>query len=152
MHTLRKITFFGAYIEGWGLYAEQLADELGGYATPVEQAGYIQSFLFRSARLVVDTGIHTMGWSRDQATQYFVDHVGFTRARSQSEVDRYCTMPGQACSYKIGHRSWTRARANAQAIAGAKFDLKHFHDILEAGPMPLSILEEQIAARARALV
>jgi uncharacterized protein (DUF885 family) len=151
VHTLRKITFFGAYIEGWGLYAEQLAGELGGYATPVEQAGYIQSFLFRSARLVVDTGIHTMGWSRDQATDYFVEHVGFTRARSQREVERYCSMPGQACSYKIGHRSWVRARDAAKATLGTRFDLKRFHDILEAGPMPLSILEEQIAARAKAM-
>lgn len=148
-HPLRKLAFFNAYLEGWALYAEQLADELGGYADPIERAGYLQSFLFRASRLVVDTGIHTMGWSRERATQYFVDNVGFSRARSQREIERYCVQPGQACSYKIGHASWLRARAEAQRIAGAKFDLKHFHDVLESGAMPLSMLEKLTAERAR---
>ena len=151
VHPLRKIAFFNAYLEGWALYAEQLADELGGYATPLERAGYLQSFLFRAARLVVDTGIHAKGWSRDQATQYLVDTVGFARPRSQREIERYCGQPGQACSYKIGHASWLRARAEAQRIAGAKFDLKHFHDVLEAGAMPLVMLEKLTAERARAV-
>ncbi|WP_425230950.1 DUF885 domain-containing protein [Sphingomonas sp.] len=150
VHPLRKIAFFNAYLEGWALYAEQLADELGGYATPLERAGYLQSFLFRAARLVVDTGIHTLGWSRERATQYLVDTVGFARPRSQREVERYCGQPGQACSYKIGHATWRRARAEAQRIAGARFDLKHFHDVLEAGAMPLSMLERVTAERARA--
>ena len=150
-HPLRKITLFGAYVEGWALYAEQLVDELGGYATPIERAGYLQSFLFRAARLVVDTGIHTLGWSREQATQYLVDRVGFVRPRSQREVERYCVLPGQACSYKIGHASWLRARAKAQQIAGARFDLKHFHDMLESGAMPLVMLERLTAERAQTL-
>ena len=150
-HPLRKIAFFNAYLEGWALYAEQLADELGGYATPIERAGYLQSFLFRAARLVVDTGIHTLGWSRDRATQYLVDTVGFAQPRSQREVERYCGQPGQACSYKIGHATWLRARAEAQRIAGARFDLKHFHDVLEAGAMPLSMLERLTAERARSI-
>ena len=150
-HPLRKLIFFNAYLEGWALYSEQLADELGGYATPIERAGYLQSFLFRAARLVVDTGIHTMGWSRDKATQYFVDNVGFARPRSQREIERYCVQPGQACSYKIGHASWLKARANAQRIAGSRFDVKHFHDILEAGALPLSMLERLTAERARAV-
>ena len=149
-HPLRKIAFFNAYLEGWALYAEQLADELGGYATPIERAGYLQSFLFRAARLVVDTGIHTKGWSRDKATQYFVDNVGFARARSQREIERYCVLPGQACSYKIGHAAWLRARAEAQRIAGNRFDLKQFHDVLESGAVPLVILERLTAERARA--
>ena len=149
-HPLRKLAFFNAYLEGWALYAEQLADELGGYASPIERAGYLQSFLFRAARLVVDTGIHTMGWSRERATQYFVDNVGFARPRSQREIERYCVQPGQACSYKIGHASWLRARAEAKRIAGARFDLKHFHDVLESGAMPLSMLERLTAERARA--
>ena len=148
-HPLRKIAFFNAYLEGWALYAEQLADELGGYATPIERAGYLQSFLFRAARLVVDTGIHTKGWSRDQATQYFVDNVGFARARSQREIERYCVLPGQACSYKIGHAAWLRARADARRIAGDRFDLKQFHDVLESGAVPLVILERLTAERAR---
>ena len=149
-HPLRKIAFFNAYLEGWALYAEQLADELGGYATPIERAGYLQSFLFRAARLVVDTGIHTKGWSRDQATQYFVDNVGFARARSQREIERYCVLPGQACSYKIGHAAWLRARAEAKRIAGDRFDLKQFHGVLESGAVPLVILERLTAERARA--
>jgi len=149
-HPLRKIAFFNAYLEGWALYAEQLADELGGYASPVERAGYLQSFLFRAARLVVDTGIHTKRWTHDQATRYLVDTVGFAPGRSQREVERYCVSPGQACSYKIGHAAWLRAREKAKAIAGGRFDLKHFHDVLEAGAMPLSMLERIVEERARA--
>ncbi len=148
-HTLRKIAFFNAYLEGWALYAEQLADELGGYASPVERAGYLQSFLFRAARLVVDTGIHTKRWTHAQATRYLIDTVGFAEGRSQREVERYCVSPGQACSYKIGHAAWLRARENARRIAGARFDLKRFHDVLEAGAMPLSMLERIVEDRAR---
>ncbi len=150
-HVLRKISFFGAYLEGWALYAEQLADELGGYAGPIERAGYLQSFLFRAARLVVDTGIHTQRWSREKATDYMVETVGFARGRSQREIERYCTMPGQACSYKIGHASWLRARANAQRIAGDKFDLRQFHEVLRSGAVPLVMLEAMVEERARAM-
>ena len=150
-HTLRKLAFFNAYLEGWALYAEQLADELGGYATPVERAGYLQSFLFRAARLVVDTGIHTKRWTREQATAYFVDTVGFARGRAQREIERYCASPGQACSYKIGHAAWLRARSRAQEIAGTKFDLKQFHDILAFGAMPLTMMERMAEERARAV-
>ncbi|WP_294192179.1 DUF885 family protein [uncultured Sphingomonas sp.] len=150
-HPLRKIAFFNAYLEGWALYAEQLADEIGGYATPVERAGYLQSFLFRAARLVADTGIHTKRWTHAQATDYFVNTVGFARGRSQREVERYCVSPGQACSYKIGHAAWLRARDNAKRIAGAKFDIKHFHDVLESGAMPLSMLERIVEERARSV-
>ena len=147
---LRKIAFMSAYSEGWALYAEQLADELGGYATPLDRAGYLQSFLFRAARLVIDTGIHAKKWSREKATDYMVQTTGFARPRCQREVERYCTQPGQATSYKVGHGVWTRARAQAQAELGSKFDLKHFHAILEEGAMPLSMLEKRIAARAKA--
>jgi len=148
--TLRKVGGFSAYSEGWALYAEQLADELGAYATPLERAGYLQSFLFRAARLVVDTGIHTKRWSREQATDYMVRTTGFAAPRSQREVERYCTQPGQACSYKVGHAAWVRARARAQEALGAKFDIKQFHEILKEGAMPLSILERRIAERTRA--
>ena len=151
VHVLRKISFFGAYLEGWALYAEQLADELGGYAGPIERAGYLQSFLFRAARLVVDTGIHAQGWSREKATAYLVETVGFAPGRSQREVERYCTMPGQACSYKIGHASWLRARRRAQEIAGDRFDLKRFHDVLESGAVPLVMLEKLTEEQARAM-
>jgi uncharacterized protein (DUF885 family) len=147
--TLRKVGFFGAYTEGWALYAEQLADELGAYQTPLERAGYLQSFLFRAARLVVDTGIHTKQWSREKATQYLVDVTGFAAPRSQREVERYCTQPGQACSYKVGHMAWTRARAKAQATLGDRFDLKWFHEVLASGAMPLTVMEEEVDRRTR---
>ncbi len=144
--TLRKIGGFSAYSEGWALYSEQLADELGGYEG-IERAGYLQSFLFRAARLVVDTGIHTRRWTREQATDYMVAITGFARPRSQREVERYCTQTGQACSYKIGHIAWTRARADAEKALGARFDFREFHDVLKEGPMPLSILERRIRQR-----
>src|SRR3954469_2850326 len=145
--TLRKIGFFSAYSEGWALYAEQLADELHAYATPLERAGYLQSFLFRAARLVVDTGLHAKKWTREQATDYLVATTGFARPRSQREVERYCTQAGQACSYKVGHMAWTRARAEAQRTLGRRFDLKQFHEILKDGAMPLTILERRIDER-----
>jgi uncharacterized protein (DUF885 family) len=149
--TLRKIGFFSAYSEGWALYAEQLADELKAYATPLERAGYLQSFLFRAARLAVDTGIHTKRWTRERATDYLVETTGFAQPRSQREVERYCTQGGQACSYKVGHMAWTRARAKSEAALGRGFDLKEFHQILKDGAMPLTILERRIDERTRAL-
>ena len=118
---------------------------------PLGRAGFLQSFLFRAARLVVDTGIHSKRWSREQATDYMVKTTGYARARSQREIERYCTMMGQACSYKVGHTAWTRARADAQKALGAKFDLKQFHEILKEGAMPLSILERRIRERAAAI-
>jgi uncharacterized protein (DUF885 family) len=146
---IRKFSFFGAYSEGWALYAEQVADELGAYASDLERAGYLQSFLFRAARLVIDTGIHAKKWSREQATDYMVETVGFARPRSQREIERYCTQPGQACSYKIGHTSWVRARKKAQEIAGAKFDLQRFHEVIRRGAVPLTILERLVEEDAR---
>ncbi|MHA3791651.1 DUF885 family protein [Sphingomonas sp. YL-JM2C] len=150
--TLRKIGFFGAYSEGWALYAEQLADELGSYADPLERAGYLQSFLFRAARLVVDTGIHTQRWERDKATAYMVGTTGFAQPRSQREVERYCTQPGQACSYKVGHMAWVRARANAEKALGGRFDIRRFHDVLKSGAMPLTVMERLVEARTKALL
>src|SRR3954454_17037484 len=149
--TLRKLGFFSAYSEGWALYAEQLADELGVYAgDPLGRAGFLQSFLFRAARLVVDTGLHSKRWSREQATDYMVATTGFARPRSQREVERYCTMIGQACSYKVGHRAWVDARTEAQKTLGAKFDIKQFHEVLREGAMPLSILQRRIKERTAA--
>jgi uncharacterized protein (DUF885 family) len=147
---LRKIGFFSAYSEGWALYAEQLADELGAYATPLERAGYLQSFLFRATRLVVDTGLHAKRWSREKATDYMVATTGFARPRTQREVERYCTQAGQACSYKVGHAAWARARAKVQQAMGDDFDVKDFHDILKEGAMPLSVLEKRIDERLTA--
>lgn len=146
---LRKIGGFSAYSEGWALYSEQLADELGAYQG-IEKAGYLQSFLFRAARLVVDTGLHTKRWSRERATQYMVETTGFAQPRSQREIERYCTQIGQACSYKMGHIAWMRARETAQKAMGAKFDIKQFHEVLKEGAMPLTILEKRIAERTKA--
>ncbi len=148
--TLRKVGGFSAYSEGWALYAEQLSDELGAYTTPLERAGYLQSFLFRAARLVVDTGLHAKKWSRERATDYLVATTGFARPRSQREVERYCTQAGQACSYKVGHMAWSRARAEAQKALGRRFDLKQFHEVLKDGAMPLTILERRIRERTAA--
>jgi len=147
---LRKISFYSSYIEGWALYSEQLADELGGYKG-IEKGGYLQSFLFRSARLVVDTGLNSKGWSREQAIDYMQKTTGFPRGRVQREVERYCISIGQACSYKVGHLAWLRAREKAKAILGAKFDIKQFHEVLKEGSMPLTILERRVEERARAL-
>ena len=147
---LRRIAFYSAYGEGWALYAEQLADELGGYKD-IERAGYLQSFLFRAERLVVDTGLNHKRWTREQAVDHMVATTGFARPRVQREIERYCASPGQACSYKIGHLAWLRARQKAQQALGARFDLRDFHEILREGAMPLTILErrvdERIAAR-----
>ena len=138
--------FISAYGEGWALYAEEVAEELGGYQG-IERAGYLQSFLFRAARLVIDTGLHAKGWSREKATDYMVATTGFPRARAQREVERYCTQMGQACSYKIGHTAWTDARKKAQAALGPRFDLAWFHDVLREGVMPLSMFETRTDAR-----
>jgi uncharacterized protein (DUF885 family) len=146
---LRRIAFYSAYGEGWALYAEQVADELGAYKG-IERAGYLQSFLFRAERLVVDTGLHHKRWTREQATDHMVAATGFARPRVQREIERYCASPGQACSYKIGHIAWTRARQKAQAALGAKFDLRDFHDILAEGAMPLTIFERRVDERVKA--
>lgn len=146
---IRKTGGFSAYSEGWALYSEQVADELGAY-DGIEKAGYLQSFLFRATRLVVDTGLHTKRWSREKATDYMVATTGFTRPRTLREVERYCTSIGQACSYKIGHIAWLRAREKAQKALGDKFDIKQFHEVLLDGAMPLSILEKRIEERTAA--
>ena len=148
---IRRNAPFGAYIEGWALYAEQLADEMGVYdGDPVGRAGFLQSFLFRAVRLVVDSGIHHKRWSREQAITYMGEKTGFAEGRSRREIDRYCVWPGQACSYKVGHMSWMKAREKAKAIRGAAFDIRQFHQVLLDGAMPLTILEKLIEARATA--
>jgi uncharacterized protein (DUF885 family) len=146
---LRRIAFYSAYGEGWALYSEQLADELGGYKG-VERAGYLQSFLFRAERLVVDTGLNHKRWTREQAIDHMIATTGFARGRAQREIERYCASPGQACSYKIGHIAWERARAKAKAALGPRFDLRDFHEILLEGAMPLTILERRVDERVKA--
>jgi uncharacterized protein (DUF885 family) len=145
---IRRFGGYSAYSEGWALYAEQLADELGMFeGRPLERAGMLQSFLFRATRLVVDTGIHAKRWSREQATDYFLRTTGIARGRGQNEIDRYSVWPGQATSYKIGHTVWVRLREEARAKLGDRFDIKEFHQILLLGAMPLTVLERQVRAR-----
>ena len=136
---------FSAYGEGWGLYAEQLGDELGCYdADPLGRVGYLQSILFRAVRLVVDTGLHAKRWTREQATDYMVEQTGRPRGGMQREVDRYCVWPGQACSYKVGHNEFVRLRDEARARQGERFDIKAFHEVLKRGRMPLVVLERVV--------
>ena len=145
---LMNTLFFSSYVEGWGLYAEQLAAELGAYeGDPLGEVGYLQSMLFRAVRLVVDTGIHSKGWSREQAIQYMVDSCGRAPGAAASEIERYCGWPGQACAYKVGHNEWVRLREKARADLGPRFDLKGFHDAaLEPGGVPLTVLERVVDA------
>jgi uncharacterized protein (DUF885 family) len=148
---IRRHAYYSAFGEGWALYAEQLADELGMYeGRPLERAGMLQSFLFRATRLVVDTGIHAKRWSREQATDYFIRTTGIARGRSQNEIDRYTAWPGQATSYKVGHITWLRLREEAKQRQGDRFDLKQFHEVLLLGAMPLTVLERAVQARTAA--
>ncbi|MDO6414906.1 DUF885 family protein [Sphingomonas sp. BIUV-7] len=143
---IRRRAFFSGYGEGWALYSEQLADEMGMYdGDPLGQVGYLQSLLFRAARLVVDSGMHAKRWSREKATDYLIATTGIARGRSQGEIDRYTVWPGQACSYKIGHTMWVRLREAAKTRPG--FDLKQFHAVLLQGAMPLAVLEKVVKER-----
>ena len=145
---IRRRADFNAYTEGWALYSEQLADEMGMYeGDPLGQVGYLQSLLFRATRLVVDSGLHHKRWSREKATDYFIATTGIARGRSQSEIDRYTVWPGQACSYKIGHTLWVRLRDKVKVKQGARFDPRAFHDILLEGAMPLTVLERVVDTR-----
>ena len=140
---IRRRGFYSGYSEGWALYSEQLADEMGMYeGNPLGQVGYLQSLLFRATRLVVDSGMHVKRWSREKATDYLIGITGIARGRSQGEIDRYTVWPGQACSYKIGHTVWARLRDEARQKAGANWDPKAFHKILTLGAMPLTVLEK----------
>jgi uncharacterized protein (DUF885 family) len=143
---IRKTTWFSSYGEGWALYAEQLAVEMGMYDDdPLGRVGQLQAALFRAVRLVVDTGLHAMDWSRERAIAYFVDALGENESVAVTEIERYCVWPGQACSYMVGKLTWLRLRDEAKRKLGAKFDLRAFHDAgLLSGSVPLSVLERVI--------
>ncbi|MDQ2859916.1 MAG: DUF885 family protein [Pseudomonadota bacterium] len=140
---IRKTIGFSGYAEGWALYAEQLADEMGMYEDdPLGRIGFLKAQLFRAGRCVADTGIHHLGWSREKAIAFFLDLEGDAPGLATREVERYCATPGQACSYKIGHTVWTRARARAVAALGARYDIKDFHEAgLGCGRVPLDVLD-----------
>lgn len=145
---LMKVMGFSAYSEGWGLYSEQLADEIGAYENdPFGQIGYLQSLMFRAARLVVDSGLHHKRWSREQGIRYMVDTLGDQESSIATEVERYCVWPGQASSYKVGHTTWVRLREDAKKRLGSRFDIKGFHDTgLSLGGVPLTVLERTMNA------
>lgn len=139
---IRTLLGFNAYSEGWGLYAEQIGDELGYYADdPLGRIGYLQSMNFRAARLVVDTGLHHKRWSVDQAVRWLMAATGYAESRARSEINRYCIWPGQALGYKTGHNEINRLRDDAKAWLGARFDVRGFNDtVVQAGGMPLGVL------------
>ena len=144
---IRSILAFNAFSEGWALYAEQLADELGAYDEfKVGRLGYLQSLAFRACRLVVDTGLHSKRWTREQGRQFFVERNGSKVEEVASEVDRYCSWPGQACGYKIGHSEIVRQRARAQAELGGAYDFKAFNTaVVLGGNAPLSVVGNTVS-------
>ena len=152
MPLIRQMLAFNVYSEGWGLYAEQLADELGAYeGDPVGRLGYLQSIAFRACRLIVDTGIHAKRWTREEGVRYFVDVNGSNPLEVASEVDRYCAWPGQACGYKVGHSEINRLRQKATTALGSKFDLKAFNDtVVLGGNVPLDVLARNVDEYTRA--
>ena len=135
-----------AFSEGWAVYAEDLADELGAYQNDkLAKIGYLQALLFRAARMVADTGIHSEKWTRDQAIDYLTTTTGLPRPIMENEVDRYIVWPGLACSYMSGRETIRRLRRDATQQLGKRFDLRAFHDaILAPGPRPLPVLEQDI--------
>lgn len=148
MPDFRKTSHFTAFIEGWGLYAESLGSQLGVYETPYERYGQLQSEIFRACRLVIDTGLHTKHWTREQAVDYFYRNgANPSRDFLESEVNRYIAIPGQALAYKMGELKIKELRARAEKQLGPKFNIRDFHYIvLRNGALPLDILEEQVNA------
>jgi uncharacterized protein (DUF885 family) len=143
MPQLRKIASFNAYVEGWALYAEQLAGEMGLYDNdPYGRIGYLHDALLRAVRLVVDTGMHHLGWSREQAVAYMQDQLGDAESACATEIERYCAWPGQALGYMVGKLTWLSIRDAMKKKQGAAFDIKTFHDTgLTHGAMPLDVLD-----------
>ncbi|WNH53953.1 DUF885 domain-containing protein [Stenotrophomonas oahuensis] len=143
----RRNAYISAYGEGWGLYSEKLGVEMGIYETPYEDFGRLTYEMWRAARLVIDTGVHHKGWTREQALAYLRDHTALSEHEVTTEVDRYISWPGQALSYKLGEIAIVRLRAQAEKDLGDRFDVKAFHDaVLKQGSVPLPVLEQQIQA------
>jgi uncharacterized protein (DUF885 family) len=146
----RRNLYFSGMGEGWGLYSEWLGNEMGIYRTPYERFGQLSYEMWRAARLVIDTGIHRYGWSRQQAIDYLASHTALPQHEVETEVDRYISWPGQALAYKLGEITILRLRNEAETALGPKFDERRFHDaILALGSVPLTVLEEQMHAFMR---
>lgn len=141
----RQNAGFTAFVEGWALYTERLADEMGLYSGDLDRLGMLGFDTWRASRLVVDTGVHTLGWSREQAVQFMVDNTPLARNNIENEVDRYLTWPGQALGYKVGQLELSRMRREAEAALGSRFDIKGFHDVvLMGGALPLDRVEARV--------
>ena len=141
----RRSGGYVAYSEGWGLYAESLGYEMGFYKDPYMRFGALWAEAMRACRLVIDTGIHTKGWGREQSIKYMMDNAGLKAGFATSEIDRYINNPGQALGYKIGELRIKAMRAKAQQALGARFDVRRFHNaVLDDGPLPLTVLEARI--------
>jgi uncharacterized protein (DUF885 family) len=143
----RQQSYYTAYTEGWALYSERLGKEIGFYTDPYSDYGRLEADMWRAIRLVVDTGVHSQHWTRQQMVDYFHEHSGLDETNIQSEVDRYIAWPGQALGYKMGQLKILELRERAKTALGAKFDLKAFHDVvLDSGALPLDVLEKQVDA------
>jgi uncharacterized protein (DUF885 family) len=143
----RRQTYFSGFGEGWGLYTEYLGEEMGIYRTPYEKFGRLSYEMWRAARLVIDTGIHKYGWSREQAVEYLSSHTALSDREVGTEIDRYISWPGQALAYKLGEMTIRRVRAKAETELGEQFDIRKFHDVvLSLGSVPLPALEARIDA------
>ncbi|WP_430392132.1 DUF885 domain-containing protein [Dyella sp. 20L07] len=141
----RREGYISAYGEGWGLYSEYLGNEMGIYKTPYDRFGYLTYQMWRACRLVVDTGIHHLGWTRQQAIDYMTQNTALSDREIANEVDRYISWPGQALSYELGYLKILELRQKAEQALGAKFDVRHFHDtVLQIGSVPLPVLEQRI--------
>lgn len=151
IHPIGRYLGNSGYTEGWALYAERLADEMKLFSADLDRLGMLSSQALRASRLVVDSGIHTLGWTRQQAIDYMLAHTAEDHADVVSEVDRYIIDPGQATAYMLGKLEISKAREEAQQAMGQKFDIKRFHDrVLEDGAIPVSFLREKIKAWAAA--
>jgi uncharacterized protein (DUF885 family) len=141
----RRYTYISAYGEGWALYCEWLGQEMGMYDTPYDRFGMLGYQIWRAARLVVDTGIHAQGWTRDQAIAYLLKYTALPKHEVETEVDRYIGWPGQALSYYLGEMAIRKDRARAEKALGPKFNIRAFHDtVLQLGPVPLPVLNKRI--------
>jgi uncharacterized protein (DUF885 family) len=143
--TFRKFSFYTAYTEGWGLYSERLGKDVGFYQDPYSDYGRLEGDIWRAIRLVVDTGVHSQHWTRQQMVNFFHDHSAIDETSIQAEVDRYVAWPSQALAYKIGQLKILELRDRAKKALGDKFDIRAFHDqVLDAGALPLDVLDERI--------
>jgi uncharacterized protein (DUF885 family) len=142
---LRRAYGNSGFSEGWGLYSEGLGTELGLYADPYSRFGRLTLEAHRACRLVVDTGMHAFGWTRQQAIDYLIEHAQLEKGFAEAEVDRYITWPGQATAYKVGEQDILANRAKAKAVLGAKFDIRRFHNaVIDHGGLPLTVLDRVI--------